>query len=501
MSALGKYIHYHYNNVSKGHTPADNKAYLASIFNQHLVQQQFTQATDMLDRKIKESYATGFVRITGKEEEEFFNLLNDIQNNVLPKAAEEMSNEIEMPDIMSKELKESLNSISDMQKIIDRYKKVLSGFVDSSFFKNPIPVTTVALLKGDDSSPITEQATKIKEAWREIYLKDKSCFKVDGRYRGAVAQHKDEINKILANIVGFETISGTAVGEVYSSELRSEILRQFMWSTYITINKIIGFISEERLREKLQPLLTKAIKKSLPESSITVTNEGAKRGTAFNKKTEDVSMYISAEALKEGSIDLGELSIKIPGISLKRTNVPKGVSMNRKIQIKKTSFKKLVDSSRSIIGDSELANFYQAYGNYLLGIRKYNDYRTAVGKQQLTKSASQEMYNMYSYFQASFLPTALAGGLTSDDLAYFFVVNKQVYNVAEMIKKMGLTGFNQGIISTFQQQQSSIKNLHQASYVAGPRSYKSGEKRSEAVRTAIDTLPIIMSLLLKVDNS
>ena len=164
MSALGKYIHYHYNNVSKGHTPADNKAYLASIFNQHLVQQQFTQATDMLDRKIKESYATGFVRITGKEEREFFNLLNDIQNNVLPKAAEEMSNEIEMPDILSKELKESLNSISDMQKIIDRYKKVLSGFVDSSFFKNPIPVTTVALLKGDDSSPITEQATKIKEA-------------------------------------------------------------------------------------------------------------------------------------------------------------------------------------------------------------------------------------------------------------------------------------------------------------------------------------------------
>jgi len=150
------------------------------------------------------------------------------------------------------------------------------------------------------------------------------------------------------------------------------------------------------------------------------------------------------------------------------------------------------------ISGNELYNFFQAYANYNMGIKKEGLKRALPA--QLNKSASQGMLNMYNYFHAAMLPTALAGSLTEDDLAYFLIINEKVYSVVQIIQEIVDSGNYNIIESNLSTSQTGIKNAHRDLYQpeVDPHSNIEGIRRSSMITNKIRNQKILMHLNLKI---
>lgn len=112
------------------------------------------------------------------------------------------------------------------------------------------------------------------------------------------------------------------------------------------------------------------------------------------------------------------------------------------------------------------------------------------------------MKNMYNYYHAAMLPLAVSGSLTSDDFAYFLVVNDKVYNVIEIIQKVANNDDFSSIESNLSTHQNNIKNIHQRSFVPerDPHSNIEGYERSSYMINTINKLNIVIKLILEVNK-
>lgn len=273
---------------------------------------------------------------------------------------------------------------------------------DGTFSKNPLPVLTYELLQGNTS------IDKIKEVYRDAYLKNGSTFKVDESYKRAVSSHKNEINKMLANMSAIESILHGGMKN-FSTGVQSEAINAFLYSTYNTINRIVGFISEDKLAELLPKYIIDELKNIDENIEVLVSAEGTSSSGIFNKATEDVSVRLNLSKMLKGQED-GEIIVKIPGITLKRTNIKNNVAH---VNIKSNAvLSKFLDNAKISI---PLQEFYNAYADYNMAIIKPG--RKAKLPAELNKSASSAMKEMYNYFHAAFLPMALAGSLDKEDFA------------------------------------------------------------------------------------
>ena len=402
MSAIGDYVHYQYSHFTKGDSPESNAAYLTKTFGHSKVKEQYNQSLKDLKTKLDKLYRQN-IKINGKiiGEEEFFKLLDDLQNDGITKAANAMVSSLETTNLSAKDITEASHDADKLQEIISRFSEILVQMTEGSFSENPLPALTYEMLQGNTS------LANIKEVYRNAYLKDGTTFKVDASYKGAVGRYYNEINKILANVSAMKSIAEGGMSN-FSPEVQSQALQAFSFSTLRRMNKIVGFVSENKLAEYMPTYLTNLIEK-LGAGKLRIVAEGTKPGSIFSKNTEDVSIYVDMQKMLDGSAE-GQISIKLPGVTLKRTNVKNNIAH---INIKSgTSLSKLLDNSKISI---PLREFYNAYADYNMAIIKPG--RKSRLPAELNKSAEGAMQEMYNYFHAAFLPLALAGNLDRSDFA------------------------------------------------------------------------------------
>ena len=305
MSAIGDYVHYHYNyqvvDQPQESTPEANAAYLSSVYSKARVRSQYMLSLQFLQKKLKIMYQMNLINLpsNGRGEKEFFDLIHDLEHEILPKAAEEMTQKLEMPNTSIPEIAAAKYSPEKTQMLFNRFKEVAQQLTGGTFSKNPIPVLTARMLvKAEGNSP----AQQARKAYRDAYLADGTTFKIDDSYKGALADHAKQINNILANLSAIESILQGKSMKTFSSELRSETLTGLLQGTYSMLNVVIGDVSEERLKEAMIPYLADYLKKGGIEK-IEVGNFGSSKGNSiYNKQTEDISISMNLEEMLNGKL-------------------------------------------------------------------------------------------------------------------------------------------------------------------------------------------------------
>lgn len=491
MSATTDYIHYHYNNYSKKDTPEENARFLANKYSKHKIQLQYKLSTEDLNKKLKTIYLSK-IQETGNTigEEEFFKLLQDVETDVLSKAAVKMVNNISTTNLSRQNIavgseKEGM----ELQKIINIFKNILTQITGNTFSNNPLPILTNDLLKGDNS------ISNIKKVYRDAYLTNGTTFKVDANYSNAIISHKNEINKMLASLSAIESIQQGSMKN-FDSSIQSKTISAFIWSIYWTLNRIIGFVSEDKIAEYIPEYLAEYLQKEL--SDIDISTSGTKSSSIFNTQTEDIAININIEKMIKGK-ENGTIKVKLPGVSLKRTNIKK--NNIAKIHIKTNAqLAKFLDNAN--FTSQDLSNFYQAYSTYNMSIiTKLQNRKERKTPAQLNKTAKNAMENMYSYFHATILPMALGGSLTYDDFAYFIIINDKVFNVIEIIQKIANSNDYSFVESNINTMQTNVKNMHNQYYQKETSSNNlEGETRSNLILNDIRRRNITMQLNLALNK-
>jgi hypothetical protein len=492
MSAVSDYIHYRYSNYTGLSDAGANADYLAGVYSNSKVQQQYKLSTDNLNSKIKALFASKFASLKSDNiegENEFFKLLDDIQNNVLPAAAQSMTQKISTTNLSRQDLASATKSANELQNVINIFENILQQITGGSYSENPIAVLTADMLDGNIN------ISTIKEKYREAYIQDGTTFKVDDSYTRAVASHKNEINKLLANLSAIKNIQEGGMSN-FDVSLQSQTINALIWSTYSTLNRIVGFVSEDTLAIDIEKYLNENLVKEIQNSNVEFISSttGTEKGSIFNTQTKDISIQMNFQDMLNGK--QGEVQISLPGITLKRTNIK---SNNiAKIHVKTNT--NLSNFLNNMNLNTNIMDFYQAYADYNMSIKRSN-YKTAL-PADLNTNAAPAMENMYNYFHAAMLPMALAGSLDSEDFAYFMVINDKVYNVIEIIQKIADNNDYSFIESNLKSNQTNIKNLHNSYYQQeiDPLSNIEGETRSKMIRSAIDKSKITMQLNLALNN-
>ena len=490
--SISNYIHYQYNNWSKKNSPEDNTNYLMGIYSNNKIKQRYKESTTELNEKLKKIYLSKINSISSNKmgEKEFFNLLKDIQENALEKAAEKMTQKLQTTDISMLDIVKTTGiekDVSNLQNIFNKFKDILEQITGGTFSKNPIPILTKDMLKGDMS------VDNIKKVYRDAYLSDRFTFKVDSTYTRAISSHANEINKMLASMSALENIKNGGMNS-FPLGTQNETINAFIWSIYTTINRIVGFVSEDVLKDFLPEILKENVFKDLP-ADVIVKTEGTKGTDVFSVKTEDISISLNMNNINYNK-EAGNIQISLPGVSLKRTNLKNNNTL-AKIQVKSTKLGTLLNN---IELNGNIWDFYNAYSDYNMAIKQLNKSRALPA--QLNKGANLAMKNMYNYYHAAMLPLAVSGSLTSDDFAYFLVVNDKVYNVIEIIQKVANNDDFSSIESNLSTHQNNIKNIHQRSFIPerDPHSNIEGYERSSYMINTINKLNIVMKLILEVNK-
>jgi hypothetical protein len=403
MSALGDYVHYQYSHLSNGDSPSDNAAYLAKTFSHDRVKKQYEISLKDLKAKLNTIYRQK-IKINGKTigEDEFFKLLSDIQNDGISKAAQEMANSIETAGVSRGDIASAEYDVQKLQEIVNRFSEVLEQITGGTFSTNPLPILTQEMLNGDTS------IDAIKKTYRDAYLNNGTTFKVDNSYSRAIASHQGEINKMLANLSAIQAIEGGGM-KSFGKETQSKTIEAFLFSTWNIINRMVGFVSEDKLAEYLPKYIMDKINVIDKNMKLVVSAEGTGSSSIFNKKTEDISIQCDIPKMVNGQAE-GLISVRLPGITLKRTNVKNNVA---NIHIKSNAtLSNFLDNAKISV---PLVQFYNAFADYNMAIIKPG--RKMKLPAELNKDAQNAMQDMYDYFHAAFLPLALAGSLDKDDFA------------------------------------------------------------------------------------
>ena len=484
---MKRYIYYHFNQyMEEEHSPIFQQD-PDMLYSEFKIKQRFNLSKVMLKEKLKQIFQPEIDKLLNKNtnEEEFLDLLNDIQKDVLSPAAEKMASRLTMGEYGYKQvnsLKE--NDIKTYQTVLDNFQKIFSQLEVA--VENTNVVKNIAFpSKGTDSD-------KRKE-FRQKYLGDNYIINIKDQdfKRAANMRSKD-----LANIEGNIQYMKKLIDNKNSlSPIESESFKGLIGSTEALLNKVIGFFSEDALESEINDYvfqeLNKYVSNNVSISASTVGTQSSKTNK-FKMNTTDIKLNLSTTLSDESSV-----SVNLPGVSVKRTKSP---ASNTKISIKTgATMKAFLDEIKNQSGESELYKFYNIFATYNMAPRRVNrNGNVSTDPAELNKS-NFNINNLYNYFKAAALPYALSGSLNQNDFAYFLVINDKVVNALEVFMDLqnNFSKFGDKILSNLSSVQNTVKNTHAGKYQnAAWLGQSDFEKRSQEMIQLINNQKINLQLMI-----
>ena len=192
---MKRYIYYHFNQyMEKEHSPILQQD-PDMLYSEFKIKQRFNLSKAMLKEKLKQTFQPEIDKLLNKKtnEEEFLDLLNDIQKDVLGPAANKMADRLVMGEYGYKQvnsLKE--NDIKTYQTVLDNFQKIFSQLEVA--VENTNVMKNIALpSKGTDSD-------KRKE-FRQKYLGDNYIINIrDQDFKRAASMRSKDLANIKGNI-------------------------------------------------------------------------------------------------------------------------------------------------------------------------------------------------------------------------------------------------------------------------------------------------------------
>lgn len=488
-------------NIEKKNT-SKNVAALASMFNRSMYDSIIDAGIAKLEETVGK-FKQLFVEQTGMEDEEFFKLLNDVEKNALQESASEMTKNLQMPEDPTDALHGNLlkKDINSLQKLINSYKDIAATMLNldsadilDTYFENELLSSTKY------KTMIAGSANEAKARYRDMYIEKNMTIHATKKWEQQARTSIGYVKKILSNLSQLQQImtyyKNNSMGRI-QTDAESSLIQSLLWSTYNTFNKTIGLASEKELVD----ILNNYFSNLYPEMQAGHT--GSEKGKIFNVKTQDIQIKLNLDEkiFTQSNVDLGNVSITLPGVSLKRIGDKKvkttedGLRIFRDIRIKGTSLDKLLANAVGL-DETHIRYFLNAYANYRREIKLPKKMQARIPQNNQGKQAMTDMYNV---IHASMLPVAIAGGFDADDFGYYFVVNGEVFSVIDILKSLLSDNSVQGsaITSSIEQSQYGLKQYH--TNITQPN--ENGDdpivlNRSDAVRDAIYNQKVEMELTL-----
>ena len=408
-----------------------------AIFSKSLIEKQYARSLAFIKERLVKIFKTELSPYLKEnaDEDEFFKLLNDLQNGALDKTANKMhalmTTGLNASQINAiKDTKDLTQFIHKLQEGINIMNKVLQPIVTAQFSSE---ITTKLqldnIIANIQNKSVDSAIDDAKQQSRDYYLGSNFSFSVDARFKNSLKKQEKNIRTALANLKVLTTLAQELAtnGTIKNvSEDLSKFTSNFLWSTFNCIGKILGIFSEDFFVEDVQQYVSEVIFQSSKNSSnvkITTSSSGTEKGSVFTTKTSDIQINLNIPKMIQGKEE-GTISVTLPGVSLKRTRNARGQG---KIKLKTganfANFLQLAPMS-----DDEKKHKLRLFYSAFLA------YRRSVNKHFLYNNKTQ-MDDMYSFFKIAMFPSAIAGSLDKDDFAYFLVINDKTYNIIEIMEK------------------------------------------------------------------
>ena len=396
------------------------KSSIGNSFNDVLIQTQYKISKKRLDdafgvyiNRAKSSLKNNGVN--EPNEEEIKNLLNDIQNNVLTKAAKEMTDKVILPEnqyfSQGKSFKDAAKSLGE---ILEKLKVAFENIMDKNTIQELLKIEITEAVANTKFSKNSKELKEIRDTYRNFTIPKSFSVNINEPASGARVQKLVKNMIILQNMLNKYKNGGK--GSLVAGE--SELIQSFIWSTTSLLRILLGFVSEDTLVDIVQDEITDELQKSfqgVKEISISAEKVGSKRNESQNVNTADISISLDLKkGLKTGNA--GKIELKLPDISLKRTSVNLD---SPKAEIKIKTKAKL----DRFFADGSFGNKTQDIVHFI----------TAPEKNEPRDKKKKHTKDFFDYLKIAMFPSAIAGNLTPDDFAYFFIINNRVYNVIDII--------------------------------------------------------------------
>lgn len=486
MSLMRDYCYYNYNRrVEESGAKSGSDLILNTFGNNGAIIRRYKEDMRLIKDKLKKYYMD---KVNAQlpnpmGEKEFFEMMDDLQNNVIEKAAEKMNSQIDMPGTYGETVAAVAQDASNLQRVFGQFKKIAEQIAGSSFSKNPLPIITKDMISGKPS------AYKILQKYREAYLNSETTFKVDASYTRAIAEHAGQINTIMSNLSALEAIQAGGISE-FGTKIESDAINKLIDYTWRFLKIVTGFVSEDNLKDDLEEFLSDDISSMFSKDNVTITSSGTQQNKKGIKvKTEDIAIEMDFQKMLKG--ETGTMKVKLPGISVKRTDATINSLGNPEvnIRIKGTSMGNYLEG---LDDDNIMYEFFNAYACYNMALTHLKQ-KAALGKEN-----QAAMDTMYDYMHACMLPIALAGNMNYEDFAYFLVVNDKVYNMIDILEDIIASGDFSSVSSELSQKQTGVKNAHNSYWSDND---PTGKQRSDAIIAHIRNLKNItmhLRLALKI---
>ena len=485
---MKRYIYYHFNQyMEKEHSPIFHQD-PDMLYSEFKIKQRFNLSKVMLKEKLKQIFQPEIDKLLNRRkanDEEFFDLLNDIQKDVLGPAAKNMAESLKMGEYGYEQinsLKE--NDIKTYQTVLDNFKGI--------FDKLKVTIGDTNAVKNIAFPSEGTDSDKRKE-FRQKYLGDKYSVNIeDLKFKRAADMRSQDLANIEGNIQYMKKLIGNKKS---LSTVESESFKGLIGSTEAFLNRVIGFFSEDALVSEVDKYvfqeLTKYVSNNGVVSAKAVGAESSKNNK-FKMNTTDIKLDLSRK-LSDGS----SVSVNLPGVSVKRTKSP---ADNTKLSIKTgATMKAFLDEIKNQSGESELYKFYNIFATYNMAPRRVNrNGNVSTDPAELNKS-NFNINNLYNYFKAAALPYALSGSLNQNDFAYFLVINDKVVNALEVFMDLqnNFSKFGDKILSNLSSVQNTVKNTHAGKYQnAAWLGQSDFEKRSQEMIQLINKQKINLQLMI-----
>lgn len=405
------------------------------VYTRAKIEQQYQRSLETVRTKLKSTFKTQLEPyLKSQKDEEFFAFLNDIQNGALTTAASKMSKEVTL-GLSSGGIQQVLRQ-SDMTSFVDSLQEAVNVMEET--LKN---ITTVKGVEGiqsalqssllfknlNSAASVDDVVSQAKKKSRDFYLGSNFSFTVDDKFKRALDHQKTNVSKAYANLEVLKALikelqQGSNLKTTVSKNI-SDFTSKFLYSTFFAIGKIMGFFSEDFLANDIENYIDEQLFNKIDKIdgiSISGTTTGTEKGSVFKMKTTDVQLDLNIPQMLKGKD--GTISVSLPGVSLKRTRSSKETGS---IHLKTgANFKNFLPFLN--MDNKELNAFFNAIVNY----------RRSVNRHYIYNDKAQ-MDNMYSFLKVGMFPLAAAGSLDSSDFAYFLVINNEVYNVIDIMERMG----------------------------------------------------------------
>ena len=413
--------------VRSGKTGETPEAYAAYVEGQYALHKE-----NLKDEFTKEVIKDKMIKTFLPDEapvadvQEFFWLLDDIEYDVIFKAllnfnfqdVTQIVNEenvvLEANAGLSKNAANMYQKTNELQELLDAMDLILNqpllqqGQLYTTIQKLVASDVIKGVVKQIKRTSTSDDVKAIIDQTTDSIMNSQGAINLQNTYAGS-KEAKEQISTFVRAYLKKQVFQRylNLMQKGKSIKIRSKAFKGLAQGLIVNIKTMLGFFAQDELTNELRKQLKEVLG---PDWSAQVI--GGEYNQSSHRSTSDIAFT------KNGIL------VKLPGISMKTFSAStKQASHNLRVKSVKTNLGELI---KSLSPNAR---------NFIYNLLALAGTRVS-GRGRKIYSNQEDTQEMYDLMHKMLVIRGLIGGMTEDDFAYYFVFNKKVYTIFEIVSDL-----------------------------------------------------------------